>query len=1487
MANFSEAPVPNQQKPATNCEGTQEQIQYSSESDALVIDEGLPKRKKNRNRKQNKKNKVSDEVKSEENTEDSISNQAVQPDEILKEELKNPFFNESLFELSQTHRTIRKPKLKEYAQYLGLQPAVQFKCPKCGKSGFESLSTLQDHFLQQCSPLQPLDKPGNKQVSGFKLTRRVFLCSACGTYYENWNLYMHMLEYHRRFICLYCLGMFSSLEPLCQHIHSRHKFKPAVRNTPEEFYTAYREPCYLVCCECHQQFTERDNFFYHSCIKPVKAKSKHSIAPENHVTGDFSEIPTESGEEGEKTPAEPDKQISNNPDMSKHSESDSSECEDKIENVEGVKSPSTFTMHQSQHENIQPAQPTDAIRPEPLDEDLQTCLENTDIQCETRKVPKLSLKLPKPVEYLNAEDSDDSDKFDKDIDNVETENEQEDLGAAEEPEQDLDEQDNSALEVKAVCAEYPIAGSEVTVIEIQLDQPLDKMNIVNLLQKCLRATVSSCIYCNHSRRIAVNGRQLALHAMAEHRYSAINKSITEEELIPDSFNIRIRECLGELESTFFNLDSGVSNEAVTFSHMFECFQCHYSTSVHKELYLHNRKYHSKNRLLCIMCKCNFYSYSELICHLCPGVYILDYDMQYRCCLCINDDLPSAFRLMVHLRKRHNICDVCLELCHSQYKLSNHVWKHKLHHFCYRCAIAYRNKADITRHLFWKHGTESVCCKKCLQKKWPHVYHFCVPPAFFVCEDCNLALTKAVSLKVHKRLHTDEKKHACQWENCTECFISKKIMLKHFKWHTDPPEETKVKEINNEPCQEVEESGENVPQEEVPNPEDESKPVRPKVDVYDLPALNLSESDSSDSENDDQKSRKKEDPKINCEESACQDAAEVQSRIDDSAEVQSRIDDSTQEQSRIDETVCEIVEQQPKDDMSSTVMQDIWDNFKNYQANKEKMDHILIGEPDSKVNQPYVPDIPIPIVEEGISSQLALLDHDYCADPESTQPTDAIIEVKPSLDTTESIDHDYCFQTEEEKVPVQPEPLPEDESKTNKKPNSSSSSSSDSDSSCACGSSCSCSDSSSSSSSSDSSNSDSSTEEGRKRQQQRRLKRKERNQLKKIHPQLETELKVDVVTADQPVVPSVAEIRESDLETTESETDEEFYDREPQKFAKKILAEKRAQLLTEMGSDVIPNGSFFESTSRPPTPPAGTLEEETANVPKKKKKSKKRKKRKSEKKITREKRSYTATIVDSDSIVPVPPASIPYYQQFHQVENQVAPITLSLSRNSPVIVSSSPPQFDPSMDTQSSSRQETVLSDSSVRASKRRRVPNKFYGYSSDEDAERPSSMKRPKMDINRTIPAPQSPRLVPPITIKTVPSPLALPTRQPMVEPITLRLPKPHVTPGEFKHRGRVPPIRLLTTQPPVPPSKEDSASESNDSDQDELVSKSEPPKLPQPQLYCYCRCPYDEVSEMIGCDSNDCEIEWFHFECVGIMVPPKGQWFCPDCRKKKQQQRS
>ncbi|RKO99756.1 hypothetical protein CXG81DRAFT_14080, partial [Caulochytrium protostelioides] len=47
-------------------------------------------------------------------------------------------------------------------------------------------------------------------------------------------------------------------------------------------------------------------------------------------------------------------------------------------------------------------------------------------------------------------------------------------------------------------------------------------------------------------------------------------------------------------------------------------------------------------------------------------------------------------------------------------------------------------------------------------------------------------------------------------------------------------------------------------------------------------------------------------------------------------------------------------------------------------------------------------------------------------------------------------------------------------------------------------------------------------------------------------------------------------------------------------------------------------------------------------------------------------------------------------------------------------------------------------------------------------------------------------------------------------------------------------------------------------------------------ELYCFCR----QVSygEMIACDSETCETEWFHLECVGLTESPKGTWYCPTC---------
>lgn len=48
-----------------------------------------------------------------------------------------------------------------------------------------------------------------------------------------------------------------------------------------------------------------------------------------------------------------------------------------------------------------------------------------------------------------------------------------------------------------------------------------------------------------------------------------------------------------------------------------------------------------------------------------------------------------------------------------------------------------------------------------------------------------------------------------------------------------------------------------------------------------------------------------------------------------------------------------------------------------------------------------------------------------------------------------------------------------------------------------------------------------------------------------------------------------------------------------------------------------------------------------------------------------------------------------------------------------------------------------------------------------------------------------------------------------------------------------------------------------------------------------YCICRQISYGEMVACDNDECEIEWFHYDCVGINQPPKGKWFCPECTRK------
>ncbi|WVQ93785.1 hypothetical protein IAU59_000863 [Kwoniella sp. CBS 9459] len=52
-----------------------------------------------------------------------------------------------------------------------------------------------------------------------------------------------------------------------------------------------------------------------------------------------------------------------------------------------------------------------------------------------------------------------------------------------------------------------------------------------------------------------------------------------------------------------------------------------------------------------------------------------------------------------------------------------------------------------------------------------------------------------------------------------------------------------------------------------------------------------------------------------------------------------------------------------------------------------------------------------------------------------------------------------------------------------------------------------------------------------------------------------------------------------------------------------------------------------------------------------------------------------------------------------------------------------------------------------------------------------------------------------------------------------------------------------------------------------------------------YCTCGQVSYGEMIGCDDDDCDIEWYHLGCVDLDKTPEGNWICPRCveRRKKQ----
>ena len=1628
------------------------------------------------------------------------------------------------------------------------------------------------------------------QSSNLKMTRKVYLCAACETYFENWNLFLHMREVHKRYICLFCLGMFGQAERLSHHLSKKHNISEMTFHSIEEFNDVFKGSSCIVCCSCDKMFSENDNFSHHVCSSLQNKESTSEIcslcrqlncciescmsAPEKKdvVSSQYSTNSLKScniasfpsiqtvadGRRHSKRTIKPNRlnndvylytkitnirskktMLENTPEIIEGNENINFNLQKNISIKEkrtqkefdehaitkniikmskyAVNSGSNLTnehlnnlSQNNSHENINNIETlicnddrnTSAKIKETVGEisrfvndinisdpekicnenhksNIIFCKENKNTISSINKKNEDNVRLKKTMNELenskgaNTENNsingvhknsnlnfesqvcnnlnhinqslfspicevkENSTKIDVNpqlagvknntvsststsdrslvikictrnnsvlsistpispkSNNIENNKNfkirNEDMNREQFPNKALVSEENDSVSnnlpiVQAFENENKIsamvinsnikpksksdlilnttnnhqeeeiehhsfdqdkimlettnenihgtvlAGEEIPLTDLNVDNLLESMEIEDLLKQCIQAVCSSCVYCNHARHIAVNGKQLSLHLLAEHRFQPQHAAIIIHQ---KQFIAKLEKNLDSLESYYLNLASYNSKEGTYNTspvRVYECFHCRFFSTTHKELYLHNRKMHQKPILICIMCKSTFYSYSELLCHLCPGVYAPNFNIQYRCCLCALSNLPSAFRLMVHLRKKHHACDVCLEITGNQQRLSNHVWKHKLHHLCYRCGIAYRNKPDITKHLFWKHGTESILCKKCLQKKWPHIYHFCIPPATFVCEECGLNFSKAVALKVHKRIHINDFPHACF--ECTEKFISKKLLTRHRESHGEhPPVPSQVVTSINNVLSPLEVNINVCNMETEENNTAQSPPdtilktsFKKVIDVYDLPPLNLSDSDSEIEEKF-MENKKNEKTSI-----------KIENKLNVNFETVV-IDSQTTIVPNTDIVGVERNEEEKKQE--EQIMDGIWDNFKSYTASLEKQEVsnlLLVGTDTIKKQESNTEEFNKNIEPE-ILKKVILNDHDYCITYSNKVENQSLSKnpIKPSenMQITQSFDFklERTLKSGLPNIQNNESDLSKRKIKSFKKKkqsiSSSSDSSSDSDSSsCSCGTNCSCSSSSSTSSSTSSSSSDSDSSvlessskkinlnQEKYKEEKELIKKKEKNEKEEIidreqkrvaekksseidkSEQTKKTETMNLMTFKQLV------IMESDLETTETETDEDFYDKHPQHLANKLLSEKHKKLMlltSSIDSSLsvgVNNGKINTDKIMHSPNLSPILGNAIDAIP-----SKRKVKTKKHKKGSRERAQNTLKM--SELMKVDIPKSVYKKKMFCSL--------LQGAGKSSTSIKSSLFEKKKIGNSESLELQKTESFESNEfkmgtkRSSKRKRIPKRFYGDSSDEENHKQEMLKWRRIDVpvNEITQLPSTSKINYKQDFQQINYQL-LPFQQQELlfqQNQQLHWDKKQLVPQQTHELQKENDIidthnenRLLITVSESDLDEQGNTSgNSSDSDNNILNEGRNLLSLPQANihcsqhlynaersnnLYCYCQCPYDEVSEMIACDGDHCQIEWFHFECVGIMIPPKGKWYCPDCRR-------
>ena len=321
---------------------------------------------------------------------------------------------------------------------------------------------------------------------------------------------------------------------------------------------------------------------------------------------------------------------------------------------------------------------------------------------------------------------------------------------------------------------------------------------------------NSCILCQQSRILTVDAifvythlithdQQVTISILNEDPQDAISrlkKYFKDSRLQEMTFQYASLndECESQEDETENegNVEHNNYRQFLGSTEAYNCCCCsNTSSKTYSQLLDHLDTIHNSKVLTCQLCQNIFLNYGSFISHVCYGPASSTTGQPQRakfsCKVCDKHDLQTFLEFQHHIRKTHNVCEICLRGCESQEELYEHCIQHSNELMCMKCFRAYDDQMQFRKHLYFNHHSEHQICAQCHRKSWPHVYHFCLNVLAYdnTCEVCDQSFDDFQKYRVHFRIHTGVHPYTCSSQGCGKSYISKQLLYKHnIRRHPD-------------------------------------------------------------------------------------------------------------------------------------------------------------------------------------------------------------------------------------------------------------------------------------------------------------------------------------------------------------------------------------------------------------------------------------------------------------------------------------------------------------------------------------------------------------------------------------------------------------------------------------------------------------------------------------------------------------------------------